>query len=145
MAALRNALISETLVTFTTDTKTPEDVAGEIAERPYFAVAEAQGRIVGYAFYGPFRSGPGYAGTIEHGIHVADRATGQGTGTHLMDNLEAHAKASGSHVIVAGISSANPRSITFHARRGFVEVGRMPEVGRKWDQWLDLILMQKRL
>jgi phosphinothricin acetyltransferase len=62
-----------------------------------------------------------------------------------MDNLEAHAKASGSHVIVAGISSANPRSITFHARRGFVEVGRMPEVGRKWDQWLDLILMQKRL
>jgi len=32
-----------------------------------------------------------------------------------------------------------------HARAGFVEVARMPEVGRKFGRWLDLVFMQRIL
>ena len=43
------------------------------------------------------------------------------------------------------IDSQNANSIDFHAALGFVEVARMPEVGEKFGQRLDLVLMQRRL
>lgn len=145
LTGLRNALIENTTVTFTTTLKTPDDLLTEINEAPFFIVAEQDAQIIGYASYGAFRKGPGYVHTIEHSIHIADGFTGAGLGSAMMDALEADARATGKHAIVAGISSSNPRSIAFHTRRGFVEVGRMPEIGRKWGRWLDLILLQKTL
>ena len=49
------------------------------------------------------------------------------------------------HVMVAGIDADNLGSIAFHRALGFTEVARMPEVGRKFDRWLDLVLMQRIL
>jgi L-amino acid N-acyltransferase len=46
---------------------------------------------------------------------------------------------------VAGIDGENEGSIRFHERHGFVETARMPEVGRKFDRWLDLVLMQRTI
>ena len=51
----------------------------------------------------------------------------------------------GKHVMVAGIASDNDASLRLHERHGFFETGRMPEVGFKFERWLDLVLMQKRL
>ena len=43
--------------------------------------------------------------------------------------------------MVAAIDGENDASIRFHERLGFVEVARLPELGR----WLDLVLVQLRL
>ena len=47
--------------------------------------------------------------------------------------------------MVAAIDGDNTDSIAFHERLGFRVVARMPEVGRKFDRWLDLVLMQRIL
>ncbi len=146
IAAISNAIIKDSLITFTTDTRSVASVASDIRERgPGCLVAELEGRVAGFATYGPFRRGVGYARCCEHTIQLAPHARGQGLGRGLMSALEARAVADGIHVMVAGISSANPDGVAFHAALGFAEVGRMPEVGRKWGRWLDLVLMQKIL
>jgi len=101
--------------------------------------------VQGHATYGQFRNGPGYAQSMEHSIHLSKTASGQGLGRALMAALESHASAAGVHVMVAGISSENPGACAFHARLGYVACGRVAQAGRKWDRWLDLILMQKIL
>ena len=95
--------------------------------------------------YGTFRNGPGYAATVEHSIVLAEGARRSGTGRRLMERAMAEAAQQGMHVMVAGISAVNSGAVAFHAALGFVEAGRLREVGRKNDQWLDLILMQKTL
>ena len=134
-------MITDTLFTFTTEAKSETSVAEMIETRPVLVLPD-QG---GFATYGSFRAGPGYAATVEHSILLDSRAQGRGQGRALMQALMDHARGQGQHVMVAGISGANPNAIAFHAALGFETVAQMPEVGRKREQWLDLILMQKLL
>ena len=109
-------------------------------------VAEVEGHVVGYTTWTWFRGGPrfpGYRHTRELTIHVDERFHGQGIGRALIDALSARAHSDDVHVLVAGIDADNVQSIEFHRALGFVEVARMPEVGRKFDRWLDLVLMQR--
>ncbi|MFA3918098.1 GNAT family N-acetyltransferase [Ruegeria hyattellae] len=146
ITALINDMVCGSLITFTIETRSPENVADQIRQNAYpYLVAEAGGKVLGYATYKPFRYGPGYRHSMEHSILLAPDAHGQGIGRALMARLEAIAAIEGVHVLIAGISSANPGAVRFHKALGYDEVGRMPQVGRKWDQWLDLVLMQKIL
>lgn len=108
-------------------------------------VAVAGSELLGYATYGEFRAKIGYAATSEHSVYVRDSARGHGVGLQLMKALIERARQSGVHALIAGIAGENEASLALHARLGFVEVGRLPEVGRKFDRWLDLVLMQLTL
>jgi L-amino acid N-acyltransferase len=111
-------------------------------------VAVDGGEVVGMTSYGDFRDSvhwPGYRFTVEHSIHVRGDRRGAGIGRILMAELMARARRNGVHVMVAGIDAENAGSIRFHERLGFVEVARMPETGRKFGRWLDLVLMQRIL
>lgn len=146
ICAISNALIAKSLITFTTTPREDAATRAQIADADgAFLVAEEGGRVLGFASFGPFRPGPGYAHTKEHSIQLTETTRGRGIGTALMGQLEQHAREKGVHVLVAGISSANPGAVAFHQSLGFTQTGLMPDVGRKFDQWLDLILMQKIL
>jgi len=69
----------------------------------------------------------------------------RGVGSVLLTRLIAEARRMNKHAIVGGIASDNVASIALHQRFGFVETGRMPQVGFKFGRWLDLVLMQKLL
>lgn len=146
IAALLNHIVDHTTVTFTTDRKTTEGVTADIAARgAAFQVAEINGVVAGLATFFPFRAGPGYIRVREHSIVIAPEAHGQGAGRALMSAIGDVAREEGVHSLIAGVSGENEAGIAFHSAIGFVEVGRLPQVGYKFGRWLDLVLMQKIL
>ena len=143
---LWNWMIRDTLATFTSTEKTESAVREMVAERDgAFFLIEQKTDIAGFVTFGPFRSGPGYSATVEHSLIVHPGKQGGGLGRTLMTKAIEAASSQSKHAMVGAISGANPAAIAFHEAMGFQEVGRLPEVGRKAGQWLDLVLMQKNL
>lgn len=145
-----NALIPTATVAWRDELATTEEMESWFAEcrrlaHPVF-VAEAHGEVVGYTCWASFRGGerfPGYRHTVELTIHVRGDQHGHGIGRTLLSVLAEEAHRRDVHVLVAGIDADNTSSIAFHEALGFTEVARLPEVGRKFDRWLDLVLMQR--
>jgi len=115
----------------------------ETADYPVLVAEEDE--VLGFIAAGPFRPWKGYAKTVEHSIHVHRDARNRGVGGLLLGAMERALRDRGTHIMVAGIDAANDGSIRFHARAGFIEVARMPEVGYLRGAWRDLVLVQKQL
>jgi phosphinothricin acetyltransferase len=145
VAAIWNHYIRDTAVTFNAQEKTVAEVAALIEGRPAFFVALDQDRVAGFATYGQFRGGLGYARTMEHTIQLAPGMSGRGHGRALMTVVETHARTGGAHSMFAGVSGENPEGRAFHARLGYAETAILPKVGWKFGRWMDLVLMQKFL
>lgn len=144
IAALWNPVIRDTAMTFNSVEKTSEVIAEDIAARHAFLLAEDDA-LLGFATYGQFRGGVGYARTGEHTIVLAPDTRGRGIGRALMGALEGHAREAGFHSMIAGVSGENPGGIAFHERMGYAQVAVLPQVGWKFERWMDLILLQKLL
>ncbi|MBU8537270.1 GNAT family N-acetyltransferase [Falsiroseomonas tokyonensis] len=147
--ALINQAIAETTAVWHLQPETLETRGAWFAARRAAGlpvlVARRGDTVLGFASYGPFRPFAGYDATVEHSVYVDPAAHRQGIGAALLAALEAQARAQGRHVMVGAVEAGNAGSIALHLRAGFVETGRMPEVGRKFGRWLDLVLLQKRL
>ena len=101
--------------------------------------------VIGVASYGDFRDSTcreGFRFVCEHSVYVDEAARGSGAAALLMDELESLARSNGLLRMVATIDAMNERSIAFHRRRGFVEVGRMPDIGFTFDTWRTMVLLQ---
>ncbi|CAH0228620.1 GNAT family N-acetyltransferase [Microbacterium foliorum] len=98
--------------------------------------------VLGYATFGDFRPHHGFRHTVEHSVYVRDGERGRGIGRALMVELIDRARRLGVHVMVAAVESGNTGSVIMHKRLDFLQVGRMPQVGAKFDRWLDLTLLQ---
>jgi L-amino acid N-acyltransferase len=150
--ALFNVLIPTTTVAWREHLADEAEIAAWFqrqreADHPVL-VADDDGVVVGYTCWTTFRGGdrfPGYRQTVEHTIHVDGGQQGRGVGRLLMEALLDEARRRDVHVVVGAVDADNAGSLAFHASLGFVEVARMPEVGRKFDRWLDLVLVQRTL
>jgi L-amino acid N-acyltransferase YncA len=110
-----------------------------------FLVTELDGSLAGYAYATQFRDRPAYARTCENSIYIAPAAIGQGLGAALLAELIEQARASGFHQMIAVIGGGEPASVALHAKLGFVERGRMKDVGLKFGRTLDTVYMQRTL
>lgn len=98
-----------------------------------FGVADLEGFVIAMA-PGADYSSPNYRWferrhedfTYIDRIAIDPRAQGRGLGRALYDAAADHGRAAGSGVLCAevNVDPPNPRSQAFHARMGFVEVGR---------------------
>lgn len=148
IASLLNAFLATTTIEWTDTPQTTESILVWLDDHEAVLVSEEADEVVGVAAFGWFRDvvkRPGYRFVVEHTIHVRQDHWGTGIGRQLMSALIGLAQESGKHTMIGAIDGANEASIHFHERLGFVEVGRMPEIGAKFGRWCDLVLFQKHL
>jgi phosphinothricin acetyltransferase len=113
---------------------------------PHRLLVAVQGdELVGYATSSTFRPKPAYDRSIEVTVYLHPQATASGIGTALYTRLFAELRDEPLHRAYAVIALPNPASVALHAKFGFVEIGTMTEVGRKYDQWWDVLMMQRPL
>jgi L-amino acid N-acyltransferase len=147
--AIYNEVIATSTAVFTTEPATAADRLAWWRARtaqgyPVLVAHDASG-VIGFATFGDFRGWPGYRFTVEHTVHVRAQRRGQGVGAALLTALFPRAAALGKHMMIAGVDAANEGSIRFHRRLGFEQAGLLREVGWKFDRWLDLVFMQRRI
>jgi phosphinothricin acetyltransferase len=111
-----------------------------------FVVAEGDGRVLGYAYAGPYRPRPGYRFTVEDSVYVAPEALGRGVGRAVLGAVLDACQALGLRQVVAVIGdSGNAASIGLHRALGFEQTGVGRSVGFKHGRWVDIVHMQKAL
>ena len=115
--------------------------AGREAIHPV-TVARRGETIVGWGSLHTFRAKAGYRLTVENSVYVHPEHQRSGVGSAILVDQIARARALGLRAIVAGIDSEQTASLALHAKHGFREVGRFPQVGRKFDRWLDAVFME---
>ena len=112
-------------------------------------VAELDGRggpeVVGFASLSPYKERAAYRPTVEDSVYVRRDMGGRGIGKALLCEVLDLAAQSGFHSVMARIEASGSASRALHASCGFREVGVEIEVGRKFNRWLDVVLMQKLL
>lgn len=110
---------------------------------PVLVGVEEDGSVAGYASYGEFRPRVSYRHTVENSVYVHPDHRRRGWArrllTALIDDARRDEKA---HVMLALIESGNTVSIDLHTALGFTTEAHLPEVGRKFDRWLDLTIMR---
>jgi L-amino acid N-acyltransferase YncA len=127
-----------------------EDMAGRrqaVIDRglPYL-VAEDGGKVLGFAYAGPFRPRAAYRYTVEDSVYVAPEATGRGVGRAVLSGVLNACESFGIRQVVAVIGdSDNAGSIGLHKALGFEPAGIGKGFGWKHGRWVDIVWMQKAL
>jgi phosphinothricin acetyltransferase len=108
-------------------------------------VAVLDGEIVGFGSLSVYNKREGYRFTVENTVYVRHDRHRRGVGRALLADLIERARALGHHSIIASVSADQDASVALHRAAGFVEVGRMRELGVKFGKWLDCVYLQKLL
>jgi phosphinothricin acetyltransferase len=114
---------------------------------PYPAIVAVDDgdRVLGFGSLSVFRDRPAYATTVENSVYVGAAHRGLGVGRVLLEELLSLATQHGFHCVVARIGGDNDASIQLHRACGFETVGVEREVGRKFNRWLDVAVLQRML
>ncbi len=148
IARIYNWAILNTTSTFDVEPKTLDDrlvwFTKHTDDYP-IVVAVIRDKVVGWGSIRPFGERQAYRRTVENAVYIDCDYQGRGVGTAILGELIEQAERLGYHVIMALVVGGNDASVRLHAKLGFEQVGVMREVGWKFGQWLDIILLEKIL
>jgi phosphinothricin acetyltransferase len=149
-AAIYAPYVTDTAITFEIEPPTVDQMAARIAaaERTHaWLVLEdlEDGRVVGYAYGGPFKERPAYRWSCEVSVYLETGLRRSGGGRALYEALFPRLVERGYRTAVAGMTLPNEASAGLHRALGFEPVGTYRRIGWKHGRWHDVAWMQRML
>ncbi|MDR1506650.1 MAG: GNAT family N-acetyltransferase [Treponema sp.] len=141
IAGIYNYYVRETVATFEERPVSIGEMTGRItaigAKYPWL-VLEEDGDVVGYAYVNTWKEREAYRYAAELSIYLKTGLEGKGRGTELMKALLEAVKKTELHVLVAGTTLPNERSIALQKKFGFTKIAQFKEIGFKLGRRLDV-------
>ena len=145
--------IENTAITFEYEVPSTREFEGRIAstlEKYPYIVAIKEGKIVGYAYAGAFKSRAAYDWGVEMTVYVDRNLKRMGIGRILYEKIEAILGAQGILNVNACIGYPEKEdehltwdSVKFHDKLGYKKIGHFHECGYKFNRWYDMVWMEK--
>ncbi len=147
--------VTNTAITFECDVPSQEEFGARIENTlktyPYLVLEEG-GRILGYAYAGPFKDRAAYSLSCEVSIYIDREARGRWYGRALYEALERALKEKGILNLYACIADPiredeylTRDSESFHRCLGYVKVGTFHSCGRKFGRRYNMLRMEKMI
>ena len=148
IAEIYNEAILTTTATFDTEPKTTEERTQWLQSHDHrhpVLVAVVDGRVAGWASLTLWSDRVAYRDTAETSFYVHSTQRGRGIGRKLKEAIIEEARLLGYHTLVARVAEGSDESLHLNESAGFVHVGTLKEVGRKFGRLLDVHILQKML
>jgi L-amino acid N-acyltransferase YncA len=150
IAEMYNREVTETTATFDLVPRTLEDQQQWLLDRSgafaaIVGIDLSTRQVVSFASLSPYKQRAAYRTTVEDSIYVHHEFGGRGVGKAMLVRLIEIARQSGFHSVIARIEASSTASRALHAACGFELIGVEREVGRKFNRWLDVAVMQRLL
>ncbi|MDP4097996.1 GNAT family N-acetyltransferase [Paenibacillus sp. P96] len=145
MLAIYNEAVLNSTATFDLEAQTLEERTvwfHKYGDKHPLIVAEADGKVAGYACLSPFRAKPAYVYSTELSIYIDSGFRGRRIGSTLMTDILERASALGYHTVISGLVGGNEASRRLHEKFGFSYIGAFKEVGLKFGEWHDVHFYQ---
>jgi phosphinothricin acetyltransferase len=147
-AAIYAPYVTDTAITFEYEPPSAAEMARRIAaaQRAHaWLVLEDDGRVVGYAYGGPYKERAAYRWSSEVSVYLETGRRRSGSGRLLYAALFERLAERGFHTLVAGITLPNDASEGLHRAMGFEPIGIFRRVGWKHGRWRDVAWAQRSL
>lgn len=155
LLAIYAPYVIKTAITFEYEVPSTEEfrerIRHTLQKYPYL-VAEQNGKILGYAYVGPFHDRAAYDWAVETSIYVDENLRRSGVGGRLNRALEAVCGAMGILNMEAciGVPEVEDEHLTrnseeYHAHIGYRLVGEFYKCGYKFGRWYNMVWMEKMI
>jgi L-amino acid N-acyltransferase len=148
-----NEAIRTTVATFDTEEKTVEDrerwLRAHDDRHPVLVALVgdrmAGDRVVGWASLTEWSDRCAYADTVEVSCYVHSEFRDQGIGRQLLAAIIDEARRAKHHTVLGRAAEGSDASLHLCQEAGFVVIGTLKEVGRKFGRLLDVHMLQLML
>ncbi len=140
--------VLNTPITFEIEPPTVKQMAVRmltLIETHAWLVLEQDEQVIGYAYGAAYASREAYQWSCETSVYLDKDWRGRGGGTQLYTALFAQLTERGFRQAVAGITMPNEASLRLHEAFGFEVVGTFKDIGWKFEQWHDVLRLQRPL
>lgn len=141
IVAIYNHYVATSTISFEVSPVSAQEMAQRIADvsaELAWYVFELDGGVVGYAYATPWRARAAYRFSAESSVYVSPDHPRRGIASRLYRTLIDDLRGRQIRALIGGIAYPNTASVALHEALGFEKVAHFKQVGRKFEQWVDV-------